>query len=399
MRWDKSKQSTEFEDRTNGSSGSSSGFDLGDILGGALGGSSSSSSSGIDLGDILGGALGGSSSSSGSGIDLGDILGGGSSSSSSSTGIDLGDILGGALGGSTGSTTTKTTGTGIPKMGGILGIIITVVMLFLGGGSGLSNILGGLGSSLGSAVPAVTQTTAQVTSTDQSSDDAVAFPRAVIYDLNTFWGQELPKYNVPFSKPGLVVYSGSTSTSFGRATSDMGPFYAPSEHKIYLDPSFTKDLVSYGAKSAATQNFAMAYVLGHEYGHHVQELIGLSDAMNRIYNQVNEKTYNKYSVALELQADYLAGAWAKWLQTQTIDGQAVLEPGDIPAALEVAAHIGDDSLQKKYQGYVNEESWTHGSSADRQKWFNLGYKYGDLEHSDTFTAMGLQNPIGQMPSK
>jgi predicted metalloprotease len=155
---------------------------------------------------------------------------------------------------------------------------------------------------------------------------------------------------------------------------------------VYLDLSFANELSD---KYGASGDFAMAYVIAHEVGHHVQNELGITQQLDKIRQQVSEKEYNQYSVRLELQADYLAGTFAKYLQGETYQGQPILEAGDIQEAITAANAIGDDTLQKEYQGYVVPDSFTHGTSQQRVDWFNRGYRYGDLAHGDTFNVDSL----------
>ncbi|GFH40552.1 KPN_02809 family neutral zinc metallopeptidase [Lactococcus insecticola] len=313
-------------------------------------------------------------------------------SSKSGSEIDLTDIIGGLTNSKSSGSTNG--GLGIGKSGGLVGIIIVVILGLLGIGGGT----GGLGDILGSLTGQAPQTTQRVTTMGDSTDTRKAFSRTVFQMLEDYWSSEAKDYHITYNNPTLLIYSGSVQTPFGTATKDMGPFYSPSDEKIYLDTSFQDEVAtSYGGSKG---DYTMAYVLAHEFGHHIQNEIGLSQAMGRLQQQLSTAEYNKYSVCLELQADYLAGVWTKHLAETDDGGTPVLEKGDVDEALQTAAAIGDDTLQKKFNnGRVNPESFTHGTSADRQKYFELGYKYGDLEHSDVFADKGLKNPIGQMPAK
>ena len=189
-----------------------------------------------------------------------------------------------------------------------------------------------------------------------------------------------------YQDPKLVLFTGSVQSACGNATSQVGPFYCPADQNVYLDLSFATEL---SQKYGASGDFAMAYVIAHEVGHHVQNELGITQQLDKIRQQVSEKEYNQYSVRLELQADYLAGTFAKYLQGKTYNGQPILEAGDIEEAITAANAIGDDTLQKEYQGYVVPDSFTHGTSKQRVEWFNRGFKYGDLEHGDTFNEKTL----------
>lgn len=175
-----------------------------------------------------------------------------------------------------------------------------------------------------------------------------------------------------YQKPKLVVFTGSVNSACGNATAAVGPFYCPGDSNVYLDFSFFEELRDkFGAKG----DFAMAYVIGHEVGHHVQNLLGISDQVTRRQQRAGDAEGKKLSVRLELQADYLAGVWAHHLQKT----KHVLEEGDIEEAMNAATQIGDDKIQKKMQGYVVPESFTHGSSKQRTYWFVQGIKTGDIE--------------------
>jgi predicted metalloprotease len=163
----------------------------------------------------------------------------------------------------------------------------------------------------------------------------------------------------------------------------MGPFYCPSDHQVYIDLSFYKDLKD---RFNAPGDFAMAYVVAHEVGHHIQSLNGTSEKMARLRQQMDETEYNKYSVKLELQADFLAGVWAHYAQQM----KNILEPGDMDEALNAANAIGDDRLQREAQGRVVPDAFTHGTSAQRMYWFKKGYETGDISQGDTFNDNGLQ---------
>jgi predicted metalloprotease len=184
-----------------------------------------------------------------------------------------------------------------------------------------------------------------------------------------------------YTEPRIVMFSGSTQTACGFGQAAMGPFYCPGDQQVYIDLSFYDELQQ---RFQAGGDFAMAYVVAHEVGHHIQKLLGYSDKMARLRQQVSEQEYNKYSVKLELQADFLAGMWAHYVQ-----GKGLLESGDIEEALTAANAIGDDKLQQEGLGYVVPESFTHGTSAQRMYWFKKGFETGDINQGDTFKATDL----------
>lgn len=263
--------------------------------------------------------------------------------------------------------------------GGIGAIVIAIIVFFISGGD-LSTVTNTLG---GSITPADYQTE-NVQSTEYTEQKE--FAAVVFAHLEDYWNEEFSQMNESYQNPNLVLFTDSVNSACGQATSQVGPFYCPGDENVYLDLSFADELSqNYGA----TGDYAMAYVIAHEVGHHVQNELGITDQLNKIRQQVSETEYNKYSVRLELQADYLAGCFSKYLAGETHDGQPILEAGDIEEAITAANAIGDDTLQKEYQGYVVPDSFTHGTSQQRINWFNRGYKYGDLEHGDTFNEKDL----------
>ncbi|MEG2644509.1 MAG: neutral zinc metallopeptidase, partial [Enterococcus sp.] len=208
----------------------------------------------------------------------------------------------------------------------------------------------------------------------------------VFAHLEDYWKQEFDSRNETYQNPKLVLFTDSVNSACGQATSQVGPFYCPADQNVYLDLSFAEEL---STKYGATGDYAMAYVIAHEVGHHVQNQLGITEQLDKIRKRVSETEYNQYSVRLELQADYLAGCFSKYLAGQTYQGQPILEEGDIEEAITAANAIGDDTLQKEYQGYVVPDSFTHGTSQQRVDWFKRGYKYGDLEHGNTFNEKNL----------
>ena len=207
-----------------------------------------------------------------------------------------------------------------------------------------------------------------------------------VNSVQDFWTSELPRFGKPYRHVKTVLYSGVTQSSCGPASSQVGPFYCPLDQKVYIDASFFAELTSrFGADSGA---LAQEYVVAHEYGHAIQDQLGILDRA-----QQGPQGRNSGSVRIELMADCLGGMWAEHAsQTQDATGQAflsTLSAADIDSALSAASAVGDDRIQKKTQGRVTPESWTHGSSAQRQKWFLVGYRTGDLNQCDTFTAASL----------
>ncbi|GEN66648.1 MULTISPECIES: neutral zinc metallopeptidase [Chryseobacterium] len=197
------------------------------------------------------------------------------------------------------------------------------------------------------------------------------------------WDQIFKENGMTYSAPEVVLFENTTRSACGVAESAMGPFYCPADQKVYMDMSFFNELQQrFGAK---VTEFTVAYVLAHEVGHHVQTLLGTTqkvDALRRS-GRYSEAEMNRVSVATELQADFYAGVWAK----KTDDSKHILEPGDIQSAIDAAQAVGDDNIQKRAQGYVNQESFTHGSSAQRKEWFMKGYNSGDIRQGDTFNQL------------
>lgn len=253
--------------------------------------------------------------------------------------------------------------------GGIGGIVMLLIVMFLGGDPG--DILNNL-----TASPSNTE----YVETEQDKELA-KFVSVVLADTEDVWTEVFEKEGLVYREPILVLYSGSVQSACGMAGSAVGPFYCPADEKLYIDLSFYDELQT---QFKAPGDFAMAYVVAHEVGHHVQKLLGISDEMARIRSQVSEEEYNKYSVRLELQADYLAGVWAHHAQ-----GMGVLEKGDLEEALTAASAVGDDTIQKRARGYVVPESFTHGTSEQRKSWFYRGFEAGNFEEGDTFGAGNL----------
>jgi len=209
-------------------------------------------------------------------------------------------------------------------------------------------------------------------------DEMAAFAATILADTEDVWNQELDNYR----EPTLVLFTGAVSSACGNASSATGPFYCPGDEKLYLDLSFFEDMET---KLRAGGDFAYAYVIAHEVGHHIQNLMGITDQVLSLRGQVSEKEYNQNSVRLELQADFLAGVWAH--HSQRISG--MMETGDLEEALNAANAIGDDRLQKQASGNVVPDSFTHGTSAQRMKWFKKGFDTGDLSQGDTFNTRDL----------
>jgi len=209
-------------------------------------------------------------------------------------------------------------------------------------------------------------------------DKEAAFMSTVLADTEDVWREILPKYNLRYRAPKMVLYRGSTRSGCGHASAQMGPFYCPADQKVYLDLGFFDELAR---KHDARGDFAQAYVLAHEIGHHIQNMQGTLDQVQKMKHQVrSESEANKLQVRVELQADCYAGVWAHHAQKRF----RILEEGDIQEALNAASKIGDDALQKEATGHVRPDGFTHGSSRQRVAWFKEGFVKGDLRACNTF---------------
>ena len=285
----------------------------------------------------------------------------------SAGGGGLGDVLGGGGGG----------GGGIPipipggKAGGGIGTIIVVVVMFLlfsgilGGGGGEIPGLGGLGG--GAAQPGGTL------NPQSDTDQQIAY---IVESIELFWEDEFRASGKDYPETKLVLFERSTQSACGPASSATGPFYCPADQKVYLDIGFFDELESrFGASGG---DFAMAYVISHEYGHHIQTVLGISQRVQELAQQ-DPNQANDLSVRQELQADCLAGVWAH-------SAASDLEAGDIEEAVSAAQAVGDDRIQEATTGRINPEAWTHGSAAQRVQWFTAGYRSGNSDDCDTFGA-------------
>jgi predicted metalloprotease len=218
--------------------------------------------------------------------------------------------------------------------------------------------------------------------TESAADKELAqFVSVVLAETETVWHQIFKEEGSTYREPKLVLFSGSVQSACGVAGASTGPFYCPGDEKLYIDLSFYNELHK---RFKAPGDFAMAYVIAHEVGHHIQKLTGVMDKMNELRQQLSQEEYNKYSVRLELQADFYAGVWAHYTQQQDL-----LESGDLDEALNAASAVGDDNIQKQSQGYVVPESFTHGTSEQRKRWFYKGFNTGDIRQGDTFGARSL----------
>ena len=261
------------------------------------------------------------------------------------------------------------TGGGLAIGGGVIGVIFILAKFLLGGGD-LND--------LQQLVPPQQQQ--QVTTEQKAAQDKEAeFVKVVLADTEDVWTKLFSDMGRTYTDPTLVLFNGSTNSACGNANAQTGPFYCPSDGDLYIDLSFAQQLKE---QFGATGEFAMAYVVAHEVGHHVQDLLGVTQKMEQLQQSLTQTEYNKYSVRLELQADFYAGIWAHYDQKM----KNVIKPEDIQDALNAANAIGDDRLQKEYQGTVTPDSFTHGTSAQRMYWFKKGYETGDLNQGNTFAS-------------
>jgi predicted metalloprotease len=256
--------------------------------------------------------------------------------------------------------------------GGVLGIVILLLNLFGGENAQMiTPILEQINQQ---------QTTTQVNTQELSQEDKKMgeFVATVFADTEDIWTKIMQENNIEYRQPKMVLFTQAVETACGSASAASGPFYCPGDEKVYMDLAFFEELQTrFGAKGG---DFAIAYVIAHEVGHHIQTVLGTSGKVRQLQQSRNEIEGNKLSVALELQADFYAGLWAKYNQQN-------LDMDDLDEALSAAQAVGDDAIQSKTQGHVVPESFTHGSSEQRKYWFMKGYNSGDIRQGDTFAAM------------
>lgn len=255
-------------------------------------------------------------------------------------------------------------GGGLLVGGGIGSVVIAVIVMLLGGDP--SDILN--------------QSSNQTAPVNQQVDDAAAqFTRRVLASTEDVWTKVFAEQGGQYRKPVLVMFRNVTQSGCGTASRASGPFYCPADQKLYIDLSFYDELRE---RFNAPGEFAMAYVIAHEVGHHVQKQIGVMDKTDELRSRLSERDYNKVSVRLELQADFFAGVWANHAQGQSIS----IDKNDVESALTAANAIGDDRIQAQTQGTVVPDAFTHGTSAQRVYWFSKGLKTGDVDQGDTFQS-------------
>jgi predicted metalloprotease len=266
--------------------------------------------------------------------------------------------------------------TGVAVGGGIITLIIVLVATFLGADPRqvmqlIQNNQQAAPQQAGPPVPG-----------DPAEEERKKFVGVVLGYTEDVWDDVFQKINKEYVKPKLELFRGATRSACGNASSAVGPFYCPADQKVYLDLGFFQELEE---KFNAPGDFAQAYVVAHEVGHHVQNLLGISDKIHAAQSRTDKAGANELSVRLELQADFLAGVWAHHAQKT----KQILEVGDVETALRAATAIGDDRLQMEAQGYVVPDSFTHGKSEQRVRWFTKGLKTGDINQGDTFNADDL----------
>lgn len=255
-------------------------------------------------------------------------------------------------------------------VGGSIGTIIIVLLVWLLGGNP-QQVLDNMGN----------QYTTETTTTE-NSDTLTQFISTILKTTEDVWNEMFAQTGREYKEPILVLYSKATQSACGYSSAATGPFYCPGDEKVYIDLDFLQQLQR---QLGAPGDFAIAYILAHEVGHHVQNLLGITYQVESRRGHVSEAEFNDYSVRLELQADFLAGIWAHYAK-ENLD---ILEAGDIQEALDAASSVGDDRLQMQSQGYVVPDAFTHGTSEQRVRWFRRGFETGDVSQSDTFQAERL----------
>lgn len=261
----------------------------------------------------------------------------------------------------------KSSGRKIAAGGGIIAVIVVLLQLFGGGEVG----------QLLEQLPQQQQTVEERELTPEELELG-AFTEVVLADTEDIWNEIFAQNGANYREPGMVLFSDVVQTACGGASAASGPFYCPGDEKLYMDLRFFEELrTRFGAKGG---DFAIAYVIAHEVGHHIQHLLGTAGEVRRLQQGVGQAQANQLSVALELQADFYAGVWAH-------HNQENLDPGDIEEALSAASAVGDDAIQKKTSGRVVPDAFTHGTSQQRVEWFTRGYKTGDFSQGRTFDAL------------
>jgi len=279
-------------------------------------------------------------------------------------------------------------GGGTMAAGGGIGVAVIslLVYLFTGDANSARQVDGAAGGVLGGGQQQTQQVdTRGPAQTGNAAEDQMArFVAVVLNDTEEVWGRLFrEQLNTRYQEPKLVVFSRRTQTGCGPGSAELGPFYCPADKKLYIDLTFYQQKLA--QQLGIRGDFALAYVIAHEVGHHVQNLMGVSDRVHAMRDRLSEQEYNELSVRLELQADFLAGVWAHHAQRQFRS----LEEGDIEEAMRAAEAVGDDHIQLQSRGRVDPRAFTHGTSEQRKRWFLLGLRTGDISKGDTFNARQL----------
>ncbi|MFN8337592.1 MAG: neutral zinc metallopeptidase [Saprospiraceae bacterium] len=256
--------------------------------------------------------------------------------------------------------------------GGAIGLIFLIVQLFLGGGDN--------GQLVQALENQMTQSAAPQQSTQLTAEEKVVgdFVSTILASTEDTWHQLFRQKGMQYREPKMVLFRDVTNSACGGANGNTGPFYCPGDETLYMDMSFFNTLKDrFGAEGG---DFAIAYVIAHEVGHHVQNLLGILEKTHNVKSQMSQTQGNQVQVATELQADFFAGVWAHY-------ENKYLEPGDVEEAINAAAAVGDDNIQNTTQGYTRPETYTHGTSQQRMQWFTKGYKTGDFTAGDTFSEL------------
>lgn len=253
-------------------------------------------------------------------------------------------------------------------LGGTVAVLVIGYFIGVSPSTLLSLLGGGDGSQVAAPAPAAS-----------ANDPQVDFVRAILGETEDVWGVYFRNMGKTYVRPKLVLFSGQVASACGFASSAAGPFYCPGDQKVYIDLTFYRQLA---AEFGAPGDFARAYVIAHEVGHHVQNLLGITDKADQAEQAAGRAGANRVSVRLELQADCFAGVWA----AQANNARKILEPGDLEQGLKAASSVGDDTLQRREQGTVVPDSFTHGTSAQRVGWFRRGFDSGKIDDCDTFAA-------------
>jgi uncharacterized protein len=251
--------------------------------------------------------------------------------------------------------------------GGVLGAIVYIISLFLGGDPGQNPIM----------------YDRPMTEAEQAADEErAAFVKVVLAETEDVWHELFRKEGREYAEPVLVLFRNSVQSACGMASAASGPFYCPANQQVYIDLSFFDEMEK---RFQVAGDFPMAYVIAHEVGHHVQNLMGTAGKVHELRQRVSEKEYNRYSVMLELQADFYAGVWARHAHRM----DTLLEAGDIEEGLAAANAVGDDRLQEQTKGHVVPDAFTHGTSEQRMYWFKKGFETGDIRQGNTFASADL----------